>query len=105
VDKDRACTTSELIALAKLLLSIINLHTFSLILHFDWKMLHRCPVEIEIVPSHSDFIRRWHKGRYVGNNELSHDLKVVLDKEVVGSYAYCGCNFSVMAIMDVKGSG
>ncbi|CAN6167448.1 unnamed protein product [Urochloa humidicola] len=38
-------------------------------------------------------------------DELCRSVQAAMDARVVGSCAYCGCNFSVVAVVDVPGLG
>ncbi|CAD6224418.1 unnamed protein product [Miscanthus lutarioriparius] len=38
-------------------------------------------------------------------DELCRSVQAAMDTQVIGSCAYCGCNFSVVAAVDVAGMG
>ncbi|KAK3130405.1 hypothetical protein QOZ80_6BG0493070 [Eleusine coracana subsp. coracana] len=52
-----------------------------------------------------EFIQRRSEGKDASNDEVCRSVQAVLDTGVVGSYAYCGHNFSVVAVKEVADKG
>lgn len=52
-----------------------------------------------------EFVQRHRVAVGLEEDELCRSVQAALDTQTVGSCAYCGCNFSVVAAVDVPGLG
>lgn len=53
----------------------------------------------------AEYVKRRREGKDASNDEVCRGVQAALDMGVVGACAYCGCNFSVVAVKVVVGTG